>query len=207
MQDCSQRHKRMGQAVFRSLRRSSCTKYSDCMEKSAFPLRTDCGVAAAGKRKSLLKNRNKQEQNSSAVRTYNDHLVQVPDTPGRSKSWGILLRALPKSLLSTDRLGAFTTSLGNLFSVHPHLLAKKCFPKSHPNPCSVALDHSHVSCHWIPGRRAQHFRKPQEQWAHHPSASFSPHWTNPESSDIPHRIFLPVFSPALIPFSGLCPAR
>lgn len=62
--------------------------------------------------------------------------------------------ALSKCLSNTDRPGARTTSSGSLFQCLATLPVNKCFLTSCPNLPGVALNRSHVSCHWIPGRRA-----------------------------------------------------
>lgn len=67
----------------------------------------------------------------------------------------MLLRALSKYLLNTDCFGASTPSLRSPLQCFNILLVKKCFLMSSLNHPCTALNHSHMSCHWIPGRRAQ----------------------------------------------------
>lgn len=61
----------------------------------------------------------------------------------------MLLRAFPKYLLNTDKLGTLTTSLGNLFQYLNACLVKKCFKMFslnllccifEPFPCILSLN-------------------------------------------------------------------
>lgn len=47
---------------------------------------------------------------------------------GLTKSYSILLRALSKCLLDTDKHGASTTSLRSLLQYLTTLMVNKCFP-------------------------------------------------------------------------------
>ena len=58
-----------------------------------------------------------------------------------TKSQSTLLRASSKCLLTTDGLGAPTTSLGTLFQGLTTLSVKKHFLTSSLNPPSAALSH------------------------------------------------------------------
>lgn len=59
-----------------------------------------------------------------------DHKSHQPNclsTSGLTRNWSLLLRALSKCFLNTDRRGASTSSLGSLFQYLTSLSIKKCF--------------------------------------------------------------------------------
>ena len=85
----------------------------------------------------------------------------------------MLLRALSKCLLNTDRSGALTTSLGKPVQGFDHPFGEEMLLMSSVNLPGTALDRFHASYPWIPGRRDRHLplhfpssRSCREQWGH-----------------------------------------
>jgi len=63
--------------------------------------------------------RGKEEENKTRIvlleGTFKGHWVQLPDNIRANQNYSMLLKALSKCLLSTDKPGAPTTSPGSLF--------------------------------------------------------------------------------------------
>ena len=63
--------------------------------------------------------RGKEEENKTRLvlleGTFKGHWVQLPDNIRANQNYSMLLKALSKCLLSTDKPGAPTTSPGSLF--------------------------------------------------------------------------------------------
>lgn len=125
---------------------------------------------------------------------------------------GWLLRALSKFLLHTDRLGASTTSLGSLFQSFARFSTRKWFLNPFQSSPDAALSHSHVSCHWIPGRRVQSFplHSPssgscREQWGHPPAYLDWTNWTDRTNWTNPKSLAAPSQDIHSSPFSSFVP--
>ncbi|CAM9605611.1 unnamed protein product, partial [Bubo scandiacus] len=80
--------------------------------------------------------------------TYNNNLVQLSNYFRADQKLKHVIKS--KCLLNTDRFGASITSLGSLFWCLITLSVKKCFLMPSLNLPTAALNHSYVSCYWIP---------------------------------------------------------
>lgn len=66
--------------------------------------------------------------------TCNDHLVQLPEQfRANQKLKHVVKGNMSKCLLNSDKPGALTTSLGNLFQCLTTIVVKKCFQASSLN--------------------------------------------------------------------------
>lgn len=125
----------MGQVVLTPVRRSSCTKYSDCTGKSAFSLRADW--SGSSWKKEILTQKEKPTRTEEfscegpAVITWPKCLTLQGGTKAEKTFYS---GHCPKCPLSTDSPGALPTSSLGRVSVFSHLLAEKCFLKPHLNP-------------------------------------------------------------------------
>lgn len=113
----------------------------------------------------------------------------------------MLLRALPKCLMSTNRCVAPTTSLGSLLHCLTTLTGKKFFLLS-----TLSLPwHSSVPflsiLSSVPRGTVQHLplHRELQRALGHLLASSSPAWTTQVPSASPHRTHLTTLFPALVP--------
>lgn len=81
---------------------------------------------------------------------YNEHLVSLSDHFRDDQKFKHVIKGIVKRLLNTDRHGAPTTSVGNLFQYLTTLSTEEMLTGVQ------SLNHSCMSCPWNPGRRDHH---------------------------------------------------